>query len=73
MQYWGITDPGCARTQNQDAYHVEQLNKNTLLCRVFFRVSKKLQTAKMHMGGLELFLFWEKAMLIGYFRASKWK
>ncbi|MBQ3252050.1 MAG: Stp1/IreP family PP2C-type Ser/Thr phosphatase [Oscillospiraceae bacterium] len=32
MQYWGITHPGCARTQNQDAYHVEYLNKNTLLC-----------------------------------------
>jgi protein phosphatase len=32
MQYWGITDPGCTRTQNQDAYQVEQLDKNTLLC-----------------------------------------
>ena len=32
MQYWGITDPGCTRTQNQDAYQVEVLNKNTLLC-----------------------------------------
>ena len=32
MQYWGITDPGCARTQNQDAYQIEMLDKNTLLC-----------------------------------------
>ena len=32
MQYWGLTDPGCVRPQNQDAYHVEQLDKNTLLC-----------------------------------------
>ncbi len=32
MQYWGITDPGCIREQNQDAYQIEQLDKNTLLC-----------------------------------------
>ena len=32
MQYWGITDPGCVRTQNQDAYQIEVLDKNTLLC-----------------------------------------
>ena len=32
MQYWGITDPGCVRTQNQDALYMENLNKNTLLC-----------------------------------------
>lgn len=32
MQYWGLTDPGCVRTQNQDAYQMEQLDKNTLLC-----------------------------------------
>ena len=32
MQYWGITDPGCARTQNQDTYQIEQLNKTSLLC-----------------------------------------
>ena len=32
MQYWGVTDPGCTRAQNQDAYHMEQLDKNTLLC-----------------------------------------
>ena len=32
MQYWGLTDPGCVRPQNQDAYQLEQLDKNTLLC-----------------------------------------
>ena len=32
MQYWGLTDPGCIRSQNQDAYHLEQLDRNTLLC-----------------------------------------
>lgn len=32
MQYWGLTDPGCTRTQNQDAYQMEALDKNTLLC-----------------------------------------
>ena len=32
MQFWGITDPGCVRTQNQDAFHMEKLNKNSLLC-----------------------------------------
>ena len=32
MQYWGITDPGCVRTQNQDAYQLEVLDKHTLLC-----------------------------------------
>ena len=32
MQYWGITDPGCTRAQNQDAYQIEVLNRNTLLC-----------------------------------------
>ena len=32
MQHWGITDLGCTRTQNQDAYQVEQLDRNTLLC-----------------------------------------
>ena len=31
MQYWGITDPGCVRPQNQDAYKIEQLDKNALL------------------------------------------
>lgn len=32
MQYWSMTDPGCVRTSNQDAFAVEQLDKNTLLC-----------------------------------------
>lgn len=32
MQSWGLTDVGCARTQNQDAFLIEQLDKNTLLC-----------------------------------------
>lgn len=32
MQYWSVTDPGCARSQNQDCYQVEVLDKNTLLC-----------------------------------------
>ena len=32
MQYWGITDPGCVRPQNQDAFKMEQLDKNALLC-----------------------------------------
>ncbi len=32
MESWGLTDQGCVRTQNQDTYHIEQLDKNTLLC-----------------------------------------
>lgn len=32
MQSWGLTDPGCVRTQNQDAYQIEALDRNTLLC-----------------------------------------
>ena len=32
MQCWGLTDPGCVRTQNQDAYQIEHLDRNTLLC-----------------------------------------
>ena len=32
MQYWGITDPGCVRAQNQDAYQIEQLDRGGLLC-----------------------------------------
>lgn len=32
MQSWGLTDPGCVRTQNQDAYHIEKLERGTLLC-----------------------------------------
>ena len=32
MKFWGITDPGCARSQNQDAYQMVELDKNTVLC-----------------------------------------
>lgn len=32
MQYWGLTDAGCTRPQNQDAFQLELLDKNTLLC-----------------------------------------
>lgn len=32
MQYWGLTDMGCTRSQNQDAFQIEVLDKNTLLC-----------------------------------------
>ena len=32
MQSWALTDQGCVRSQNQDTYKVEQLDKNTLLC-----------------------------------------
>lgn len=32
MQSWGLTDPGCVRTQNQDSYQIEQLDRNSLLC-----------------------------------------
>ena len=32
MQSWGLTDPGCVRKQNQDTYHIEQLDRSSLLC-----------------------------------------
>lgn len=32
MQYWGLTDPGCARNQNQDTFQIEELDRNVLLC-----------------------------------------
>ena len=32
MQSWGLTDPGCVRKQNQDAFQIEQLDRSTLLC-----------------------------------------
>ena len=32
MQSWGITDPGCVRPQNQDAYKIIELDRNVLLC-----------------------------------------
>ena len=31
MQCWGLTDPGCVRTQNQDAYHIESLDRSSVL------------------------------------------
>lgn len=31
MQHWELTDPGCVRAQNQDAYLVTQLDRNTVL------------------------------------------
>ena len=32
MQTWGLTDVGCVRAQNQDAFLIEKLDKHTLLC-----------------------------------------
>ncbi len=32
MQYWGLTDPGNVRKQNQDVYRIVPLDKNSLLC-----------------------------------------
>ena len=32
MQFWGLSDPGCVREQNQDAYVMEKLDRHTLLC-----------------------------------------
>ncbi len=32
MQCWGLSDQGCVRKQNQDAYRIEQLDKNSVLC-----------------------------------------
>ena len=32
MQYWGLTDQGCARSQHQDAYQLDQLDRHTVLC-----------------------------------------
>lgn len=32
MQYWSLTDPGCVRSQNQDAFQVVKLDRSTLLC-----------------------------------------
>ena len=30
MQYWALTDPGVARTRNQDAYQIMSLANNLL-------------------------------------------
>lgn len=32
MQFWGLTDAGCVRKQNQDTYLMEQLDRNSVLC-----------------------------------------
>ncbi len=32
MQAWGLTDPGCVRTQNQDAYEIKRFDPECLLC-----------------------------------------
>ena len=32
MQIWSLTDPGCVRTQNQDAYAVQKLRHGAVLC-----------------------------------------
>lgn len=34
MDYWGLSDIGKVRTQNQDAYRVEELDRHTLLAAV---------------------------------------
>ena len=31
MRYWSLTDPGCVRTQNQDAHDIIRLDRNTYL------------------------------------------
>lgn len=32
MQAWGLTDPGCVRPQNQDAYRIKQYSEDCFLC-----------------------------------------
>lgn len=32
MRYWGMTDPGCVRAQNQDTYVIEKLARGAVLC-----------------------------------------
>ena len=34
MEYWGLTDIGKVRSQNQDSYRIEQLDRNTVLAAV---------------------------------------
>jgi protein phosphatase len=31
MQIWSLTDPGCARTQNQDAFEIQKLKHGAML------------------------------------------
>ena len=32
MQCWGLSDPGCVRKQNQDAFQIDRLDRDHLLC-----------------------------------------
>ncbi len=32
MRFWGLSDLGCVRKQNEDALYIQQLSKNTILC-----------------------------------------
>ena len=32
MQYWGLSHQGCVRSQNQDAYQIEELSGGAVLC-----------------------------------------
>ena len=32
MESWGLTNAGCVRKQNQDAFRIEQLDRGTVLC-----------------------------------------
>ena len=32
MQAWGLTDPGCVRAQNQDAFQIRQFSDKSALC-----------------------------------------
>ena len=32
MQAWGLTDPGCVRAQNQDAFAVRPFGEDCVLC-----------------------------------------
>ncbi len=32
MQFWGLTDAGCVRKQNQDTYLMEQLDRSSVIC-----------------------------------------
>ena len=32
MQFWGLTDAGCVRAQNQDTYFMEQLDRSSAVC-----------------------------------------
>lgn len=34
MQFWGLTDPGCVRKQNQDTYFMEYLDRSSVVCAV---------------------------------------